>query len=60
MLWGNPCPRLVLYYDATVIYMLDYIDLIKYDEERDDDDHDHGHGHDILDNDDELTDSSRA
>jgi len=53
MLWGNPCPRLVLYYDATVIYMLDYIDLIKYDEERYDDDHDHGHG--ILDNDDELT-----
>jgi len=36
--------------------MLDYIDLIKYDEERDD--HDHGHG--ILDNDDELTNSSRA
>jgi len=53
MLWDNPCPRLVLYYDATVIYMLDYIDLIKYNDERYDDDHDHGHG--ILDNDDELT-----
>ena len=38
--------------------MLDYIDLIKYDEERDDDDDDdddRDHVHGILDNYDELT-----